>query len=292
MQDLIIDARVNEYTGREANPKIPFSPEEIARDAAECREAGATIIHYHARDPETGAPSADPELYAAAARGIREQCDALVMPTLGAGTIPDLEGRFRHIDVMAENPATRADFVPLDLASTNLPIYFEDKCELGGDDLAYSNTVGMLKALAEKSIEVGAIPMAAIWNVGSLRLLDAFLATGVMQSPCYAELFFTEGGLIAGHPCSLAGLDAYLAFLPKVECAWAVACYGANLLELAEVAIERGGHVALGLGDHPYGELGDGTPSNAEVVAAVAEIARRKGRKLAQPKNLRQWLES
>jgi uncharacterized protein (DUF849 family) len=290
VQDLIIDARLNEYTGREANPKVPFSPEEIAHDAAACREAGAAIIHYHARDPETGAPSAAPALYKAAARGIREQCDALVMPTLGAGTIPDLEGRFGHIEAMAEDAATRADFVPLDLASTNLPIYFEDKCELGGDDLAYSNTVGLLKTLAAKSAEVGAIPMAAIWNVGSLRLLDAFLATGVMRSPCYAELFLTEGGLIAGHPCSLVGLDAYLAFLPKAECAWAVACYGANVLDLAEVAIERGGHVALGLGDHPYTELGDGTPSNAEVVAAVAEIARRKGRKLAQPKDLRQWL--
>ena len=290
MQDLIIDARLNEYTGREPNPNVPFSPEEIARDSAACRDAGAAIVHYHARDPETGAPSADPELYAAAARGIREQSDVLVMPTLGAGTMPDLEGRFRHIDVMADDPATRADIVPLDLASTNLPIYIEGEAEIGGDDLAYSNTVGMLKALAERAAKVGAISMAAIWNVGSLRLLDAFLATGVMRAPCYAELFLTEGGLIAGHPCTRAGLDAYLAFLPKAECAWAVACYGANVLELAEVAIERGGHVALGLGDYHYGELGDGTPSNAEVVAAVADMARRKGRKLAQPNSLRNWL--
>jgi uncharacterized protein (DUF849 family) len=215
---------------------------------------------------------------------------ALIMPTLGAGTIPDLEGRFRHIDAMADDPATRADLVPLDLASTNLPIYDERKGTLGGDDLAYSNTVGMLKALAEKATKVGAVPMAAIWNIGSLRLLDAFLATGVMRSPCYAELFLTEGGLIAGHPGTRAGLDAYLAFLPQAECAWAVACYGANVLEVAEYAIERGGHVALGLGDHPYRELAGGTPSNAEVVAAVADIARRKGRKLAQPSALRAWL--
>jgi uncharacterized protein (DUF849 family) len=290
VQDLIIDARLNEYTGRESNPKVPFSPEEIARDSAECRDAGAAIVHYHARDPETGAPSADPELYAAAARGIREQSDVLVMPTLGAGTIPDLEGRFRHVEVMADDPATRADIVPLDFASTNLPIYIEGEGEVGGDELAYSNTVGMLKALAEKAAKVDAIPMAAIWNVGSLRLLDAFLATGVMRAPCYAELFLTEGGLIAGHPCTRAGLDAYLSFLPKAECAWAVACYGANVLELAEIAIARGGHVALGLGDYPYGELGDGTPANAEVVAAVADIARRNGRKLAQPNTLRSWL--
>ena len=64
MDKLIIDARLNEYTFREPNPNIPYAPEEIAADAAACVEAGASIVHYHAREPETGAPSSEVGLYA------------------------------------------------------------------------------------------------------------------------------------------------------------------------------------------------------------------------------------
>ena len=56
---VIIELRCNEYAMRDANPHVPWTPEEIARDAAEAREAGAAILHYHAREPETGAPSND-----------------------------------------------------------------------------------------------------------------------------------------------------------------------------------------------------------------------------------------
>ncbi|MBY0400595.1 3-keto-5-aminohexanoate cleavage protein, partial [Myxococcota bacterium] len=90
MQKLIVEARLNEYTPRQPNPNVPFSPAEIARDAAACRAAGAAIVHYHARDPQTGAPSAEVALYAETARRIRAACDALVMPTLGANTVLDL----------------------------------------------------------------------------------------------------------------------------------------------------------------------------------------------------------
>ena len=288
MEKLIIDVRVNEYTFRDPNPHVPYSPEEIARDAAECREAGASIVHYHARDPESGAPSADPELYAETARRIRSVCDAIVLPTLGAGTIPDLDERFAHVDAMARSPETRADMVPLDLATLNLPLWSPGTESVGGDELAYQNTVGSLKFLAQRARAVGVMPMAAIWNVASLRLLEAFVETGVLPRGIWAELFLTEGGLIAGHPGTRRGLDALLDFLPEsAECVWAVGCYGGSLLDIAEYAIERGGHVALGLGDFAYPELGSGEPRNAEVIEAVAEIARRKGRALATPDEAR-----
>ena len=307
MEKLIIEARLNEYTPREPNPHVPFSPAEIADDAAACREAGASIVHYHARDPETGAPSSEIALYREAARRIREACDVLIMPTLGANTVPDREARFVHIDAMATSEQTRADLVPLDLASTNLPIWSPGAEHVGGRQLAYFNTVGQLESLAARARAVSALPMAAIWGVGSLRLLEAFVETGVLPRTIYTELFLTEGGLLAGHPATRRGLEALLDFLPpSVRCVWAVACYGANALELSEVAIERGGHVALGLGDHAYLELGgDGetesspdpspnasrrAPRNAEVIAAVAERARRSGREIATPEEARALL--
>jgi uncharacterized protein (DUF849 family) len=284
MQKLILEARLNEYTPRTPNPHVPFSPEELARDAAACREAGASIVHFHAREPSSGAPSIEIRLYLEAARRIREACDVLIMPTLGANTIVDLDQRFVHVEAMAKSPETRADLVPLDLASTNLPIWSPGAAEIAGRDLAYYNTVATLETLAARAAAVEALPMAAIWGVGSLRLLEALVETGALPRTIYTELFLTEGGLLAGHPATLRGLEALLDFLPEsVDCVWAVAGYGANVLELAEIAIERGGHVALGLGDHAYLEIAEAAPTNAEVIAEVAAIARRNGRELATP---------
>lgn len=291
MEKLIIDARLNEYTFRQPNPNVPFSPAEIARDAAACRAAGASIVHYHARDPETGAPSADVALYAETARRIRAACDALVMPTLGANTVVDLDARIGHIEVMAKEDATRADLVPLDLASLSLPIWTPGQPAVAGDDLVYHNSVGVLKRLAARARAAGAIPLAAVWNVGSLRLLEALARTGVLPRRIFAELFLTEGGLIAGHPGTPRGLQALVDFVPQtIECLWAVACYGASNLELARIAIEQGGHVAIGLGDYAYPELAGGAPTNAEVVAEVVAIARRCGRAIATPAEVRERL--
>ena len=63
MDEVIIEARQNEYTPRDPNPNVPFGPDEIARDAAACRNAGAAVAHFHARDPQSGAASTDPALY-------------------------------------------------------------------------------------------------------------------------------------------------------------------------------------------------------------------------------------
>ncbi len=288
MDKLIIDARLNEYTFREPNPNVPYAPAEIAAAAEACVAAGASIVHYHARDPETGAPSNDAGLYAETARAIRARCDAVIMPTLGANTVTDLDARIGHIEAMAKDEATRADLVPLDLASLSLGMWREGMDEVRGDDLVYYNPIGTLKSLAARARAAGALPMAAIWNVGSLRLLEAFCETGILPKTIFAELFTTEGGLISGHPGTPAGLQALIDFVPeRVDCVWAAACFGANALPLAERAIEQGGHVAIGLGDYAYPELAGGQPTNADVVAAVVEIARRHGREIATPAETR-----
>lgn len=291
LEKLIIDARLNEYTLRDRNPNVPYSAEEIGADAAACREAGASIVHYHAREPETGAPSSRVEHYADAARAIRARSDVLIMPTLGANTVVDLDARFGHIEEMASDPSTRADLVPLDMASLSLAMWREGMDRVGGAELVYYNSVGTLEALAARAAAARAVPMAAIWNVASLRLLEAFVETSVFPGTILAELFTTEGGLIAGHPGTRRGLQALIDFVPdSVDCLWAAACYGASVLELAEQAIEQGGHVALGLGDYAYPELAGGQPTNAEVVDAVVQLARKHGREIATPAEVRERL--
>ena len=83
MQKLIIEVRVNEYASRRGNPRVPWLSAEIARDAAECRAAGATILHFHGRGPD-GAPDHRFECYRDVILAAREACDILLHPTLGA----------------------------------------------------------------------------------------------------------------------------------------------------------------------------------------------------------------
>ena len=79
---LIITVRVNEYMSRDINRNVPFTPDEIAETAAECRAAGASIIHFHARNPD-GGKCHTPEVYAEIVAKIREKCDILIDSTLG-----------------------------------------------------------------------------------------------------------------------------------------------------------------------------------------------------------------
>jgi 3-keto-5-aminohexanoate cleavage enzyme len=96
----------------------------------------------------------------------------------------------------------------------------------------------------------------------------------------------TADWLLSGHPGTVKGLQAMLDFMPaRQNWQWAVMCAGGNLLPLVAAALERGGHISIGLGDYAYPELGQ--PTNAQLVARVAQIAREVGREVATPREAR-----
>ena len=184
------------------------------------------------------------------------------------------------------SPETRAELVPLDLASANTSYYDRKTRSFDREDSLYENTVATLRALSEGVRAVGVKPLGVAYSIPSLRLLEPLLETGVLQEPLYLQLLLTGDGVLSGHPMTTRGLDAFLDFLPTgVDLEWNVLSYGANLLELADVVLERGGHFALGLGDYPYLELG--MPSNADIVESLVAKARAHGREPATPEQVR-----
>ncbi len=286
---VVIDVRINEYMMRGPNPHVPYSPMEIAAQAFECAREGAAMIHYHARDPVTGAPSVDAGAYAETARRIKRDSDLLIMPTLGAATLPSPKDRVAHVLSMAADPATRPDFGPIDMASSNLDRYdaVSKRFEDGG--IVYQNTPATWQYLAGAMRDVGVKPMQAFWHVGSIRATEALVEMGVFEEPLYCELALMEGGVFAGHPGTVAGLEAFLSCMPdRAGWNWAVLCFGASLFPVLRLVLERGGHVAIGLGDHSYEELG--CPTNAELVARVVRMAREVGREPATPAEARALL--
>lgn len=282
----IVEVRCNEYTMRDPNPNVPWSAEEIAADAEACQSAGASILHFHARDPVTGAPVWETEAYARVIAAVREASDLVVMPTLGASTVPDPARRVRHVVELAEDPALRPDLAPIDLGSFNLDIYDPTTRTFGPQDLVYHTPLGALRDLVATTRRAGVTPMAALWTVGSARLLGALLDTGEMERPAYAQITLSANWL-SSHPATVEGMRALETFVPEgVE--WAVLTYGADVGPCAADAAPRGGHVCVGLGDYPYPELG--TPTNAEVVAATVEVIQRAGSEPASPAEARRML--
>lgn len=282
MQKLIIEVRANEYTMREGNPNVPWSTEELSRDAAECRAAGAAIYHFHARQPD-GSPDHRIESYADAIRGIRAASDLLVHPTLGAITL-DRSGpeRLAHIEELCKDPQTRPDFAPMDVGSTNADVFDPDANRFKTQNAIYRNSTETLIFFAKRIPELGIKPYVMSWNIPFTRQIDAFLKMGVLRGPLFLAFNLTDGHSLAGHPGTLSGLQAHLNFLPENEgLQWTACNHGGDLQPLLDPIISLGGHVSIGVGDYPYRGLG--TPTNADLVRLVADLAQKHGREVATP---------
>ena len=116
------------------------------------------------------------------------------------------------------------------------------------------------------------------------------IETGLVKEPAYFLLNMTDGPYITGHPGTAEGLEALRRFLPtSTRIEWASNIVGANLLNLAEVSARQGGHLAPGIGDYAYPELG--FPSNEEVIRMAARIVRSTGREIASPDDVREMLD-
>ncbi|MBI1397382.1 MAG: 3-keto-5-aminohexanoate cleavage protein [Betaproteobacteria bacterium] len=268
---LIIEARINEYMPRSANPNIPFTPEEIGREAAKAREAGASVIHFHARTPD-GAPAHDAETFAQAIRAIRANGDCLVHPTLGQITNEGDMSRLRHVEVLAQSPDTRPDFAPIDTGSTNIDRFDSGQKRYLSGRQTYRNPTEVLEAFAKRLPELGVRPQFVSWTVAFTRAFVALREMGLVQDVPYLMFELTDHGILGGHPGTVQGLMAHLPFLPQGPIEWTVSNKIGNLTSQAAAAIEMGGHVAVGLGDYGWPELG--TPNNGDVVKRFADLAR------------------
>jgi uncharacterized protein (DUF849 family) len=290
MKKLIIEARVNEYMMREqGNPNVPYTPAEIAADAAAVRWAGASILHFHARKPD-GSPEHAWESYAETTRRIRETTDILVHPTLGYATLDKpAEERLDHILRMAKDPATGPHIAPLDTGSVNVDRYNAQARRFESTNMIYKNSTETLMYFAENIRKAKLKPYTVCWTIGFTRYASAFMDMGLLDEPAFLCFCLTDNTFLGGHPGTLKGLQAHLDFLPegkRVE--WTVVNFGGNLFALAGTIIAMGGHISIGLGDYTYSELG--TPTNAEIIRRISEMARELGREVATPDEAKQIL--
>lgn len=286
MDKLIIEVRVNEYMMRDTNPHVPWTADDLARDAAAIQAEGASVLHFHARNRD-GSPAHDYETYRDAVRAIRGASELLIHSTLGQNTITGDEARAAHILRLAgENLAP--EFASVDLGSTNIDIYDPAAKSYTSTSKTYVNTTRTLAALLTSFATVGVRPVIACWSIPFLRTIEPFFEMGLLSGPLYVLLIHTGGGQFGGHPPTAAGLRAFLDHMPDRPIRWSVCSKPGNLFPNAAQAIQQGGHVAIGIGDHTYAELG--APTNAELVCRVVELAKACGREVATPDEARRML--
>lgn len=275
---VLIEVAVNGFTRPDRSPHVPIAPDEIARVAIECLDAGAQIVHQHDDLGQTGGfGSASPEAMAAQSLAAYEPVlerhpDALLYPTANWGG--DIRQRWGHQEILAEKGVLRLAL--LDPGSVNLSANGPDGLPGPGILYAYAPDEVRWKFEACERLALG--PTMAIFEPGYLRAPLAWERAGRLPAGAFAKLYF--GGTIQfGLPPSALSLDAYLAMLDASRMPWAVAVLGGDVVEsgLARRALELGGHLRVGLEDY----AGPRTPANVELVREAVQLCGRVGRPVA-----------
>lgn len=267
MEKLIITvAPTGNVPTQEMNPDLPVTPQEIAETAARCREAGASLIHVHARD-SAGQPTLDPEVFARIHRLITERSDLIVQISTGGRAGMDLEARAAAVRRI------RPEMASLTTGSMNFP------------DRVYANPFHVVEYLARAMLEAGTKPEMEIFEPGMIANALLLANQGLATPPLHFDFVLGSRGSLPASPKNLLFLSESI----PPGSTWTVAGVGRWQLPMAALAIVLGGHVRVGLEDNIYYQKGK-LATNEQLVARVARIAAEVGRPVATPDEAREIL--
>ncbi len=276
-EPVIIEAAINGATTKERNPYVPRTPSEIAVDALAAIEAGAAIIHNHI-DLGGLSEAEAAERYLEGWRPVlAARPDALLYPTVHFG--PPLG--YEHLIPLAASGLLRVGLC--DPGSVNLGRVDEAGVPTGG--IVYGNSFDFIGHALDICREQRIGPSLAIYEPGFLRAALAWWRAGRLPAGAMVKLYFsTDKGLTGapfGLPPTAAALEAYLELLEGCDLPWAVSLAGGDVVasDVAMLALERGGHLHLGL--EFFG--GDRTPTNVELVTEAVRLCEKAGRPVATP---------
>ncbi|NQZ98439.1 MAG: 3-keto-5-aminohexanoate cleavage protein [Myxococcales bacterium] len=291
MEKLIIAVGLNENVTREQNPNVPITPDEIAEDIAACVDAGASVIHLHARDPKTGEPRMnDPAQYLDIFRAIQRRVDVPCYPTYP--TWSDCEERYQHVVALAEDPDCSLEVAPVIGGTTNLGVIDREKRQLryttGPGESVLFNPYGYMAHHLEFARKHDLWVSHDIFEPGMVRNAIAFWEMGAYQRPMLLKFFMAENHAF-GFPPEIRYLETLVSLLPEeLDCEWLFLPFGVEFgrcWEISTWCIENGGHVRVGVGDNPSGP--GYLPTNAERVHQIAEASRERGRAVASVTDVR-----
>lgn len=264
------------------SPHVPVTPEQIARAGLDAAKAGASILHIHVRDPETGAPSRRVDLYREVVERIREENQAVILNLTGGmggditlgekaplppGPGTDLVGPEERIEHIV---ALRPEICSLDCGSLNF------------DDLLYLTTPTYLRRMAKPIRELGIRPEIEVFDTGHIRFARQLIAEGLIPEPPLFQLCL---GIKWAAEASTRGMKAMQELLPP-NAIWAGFGLGRMQMPMVAQAVLLGGNVRVGLEDNLY--LDRGVPAtNAQLVERAVKIVELLGARVLSPAETR-----
>jgi len=277
------------------SPYIPITPQQLADEAVAAYEAGAAIVHIHVRDPETGKPASDIELFQETFSSIKQRCDAILSPSTGGG------GADKNLGVL------KAEMASVNLGSVNIGIFplaeeerdwkfdWEKPHFEGSYDGVFQNSFKSIVTIANACQEFGTKPVCELHDLAMINnlayLIDrGDIDRGTLENPLSIE--FTLG-MLGQAPATVDNLAFFVRTCREKLGEFRFAACGAErqTINVQAVALAMGGDARVGMEDSLFvGKEGQLATSNAEQVKEVVQIADALGREVATPDDARKLL--
>ena len=264
---------------RQQSPYIPYTPDEIAAEARRCADAGASIVHIHARQ-DNGMPAYDVETYARIDEAVKGQCPDVII-NYSTGAI-GLERETRVHQIRALKP----DMAALNMGSMNYAIYSR-KAKTFYHDHVFANPFKDIQYFLEAMNEAGTRPEMECFDTGHINNARPLIDMGILQPPFQFSLVM---GVLGGIPASTKNLLHQVEQLPE-NSFWQVIGIGTKQWPLVAAALTLGGNVRVGLEDNLYLPDGELAKSSAEGVETAVTLAHLTGVPIATVAEAREKLQ-
>jgi len=279
------------------SPYLPVTAEEIAQAAIGAHEAGAAIVHLHARDPKDGRPDQRPEAFAPFLAKIRKACDVVVNITTGGAPTMSVDERIRPCAHFKPEVAS------LNMGSMNFGLFpmlarfkeFKHDWERpyleGSDDRIFRNTFRDIQRILETCAANDTRFEIECYDIGHLYTLRHFADRGLVKPPFFIQSVFGILGGIGPHPEDVAHMKRTADRLFGKDYVWSVLGAGRNQLPIAAQSVALGGHVRVGLEDSLWIGPGKLAESNAQQVRAARQVIEGLAMEVATPAEARAILQ-
>ena len=281
MENLIITAAVTggEYVSSRDTPYVPKTVEEVVSEVVRSVEAGASIVHLHAKNPETGeAYSGDPNpVLRECIKGIRARVDVVINVTTGGGRVgnpPEVWDR-----LVREKCLLGEEMMSLNMGTIN-------RWAEHPTGEVFLNTVPMIERWCGYMKEAGVKPEHEVYDTGMINTCHRLVEKGIALEPLHIQF------VMVGRTGFLPNIKALSYSLDQIPPAWtwSVCALGRNEIPMCTAAMIQGGHVRVGFEDNIFIRKGELAKSNADLVRKVANIARELDRPIADPSEARKIL--
>jgi 3-keto-5-aminohexanoate cleavage enzyme len=299
MHKLIVTCAITGGGSPEWNPYLPKTPEQQVQATLDCYNAGASVVHLHSRNPETGQGGHKAEWFAQAIIPIREKCDILInVTTGGAGKrvdgewlykeIPEesVKGRISVIPELCKDPMTKPDLASFNAGSPVIDIYNRKTKDWLLKFVMVQSFPDMVH-MAETMKAHGVKPELECYDISMINNAKVLGELGHIEEPLYFQCVM---GVLGQVPATVDNFVHMVRNIPEGS-PWSVCAVGLNEFPMTTMAIIMGGHVRVGFEDNIYLKKGLPAKSNAELVEKIVRIAEELGREIATPEEARRILK-